>query len=218
MWILERFAILRGGFTGDIYRERSAQYMMGVLQQSRPIAAQVRDVSGPEELKTLSKRNILSLTLNVEMVSDSRSQSGSWFHRRGAWELKVLPPALLWIWQGANAEKLRAVICSLLLVPVRTRAAASWTNWRLFTDLLGRPDNRELHWSSLENEFLSCLLRQDSPNVHNIVQVEECCPIGLSYICYIEGVLGDSRYTREQLLTSLGIHDENYWVVESGRV
>ena len=28
-------------------------------------------------------------------MSDSRTQSGSWFHRRGAWELKVLPPVLL---------------------------------------------------------------------------------------------------------------------------
>ena len=47
-------------------------------------------------------------------------------------------------------EAKTGVIWFLLLVPVSTHAAAFGTSWRLFTDLLGHPDNIELHQSSLE--------------------------------------------------------------------
>ena len=46
------------------------------------------------------------------------------------------------------SEANTGVMCSLLFVLVRTRAAAFWTSCRVFNDFLLEPDNKELQKSS----------------------------------------------------------------------
>jgi len=72
------------------------------------------------------------------VVEENYVKYDSWFYREPA----------------ANT----GVMWSLLLVLVSTQAAAFWINWRDLRDLLEPPDNKELHYSSLEvtNMWTSC--------------------------------------------------------------